>query len=94
VGLFLEAMATRHHPSSAPDGQKRETILAVCHGGIFEVALNHIFNVGPNQPCGADTHNTAITCLQHVSHSGPQRWRLRYHNRVTHLAGVEEGIFV
>jgi probable phosphoglycerate mutase len=102
VGLFLEEMADRHHrqyasASDAADASEPvqdDTVVAVCHGGVVEAALSHVFNIGHSQHNEVWTHNTAITRLQYLSGSTRDKWVLHYHNRVIHLQGVEQEIFV
>lgn len=102
VGLFLEEMADQHHRkyASAPDASgapgpvQGDTIVAVCHGGVLEAALSHVFNTGHSQHSEVWTHNTAITRLEYVSGPARNKWCVHYHNRVTHLLEVESEIFV
>jgi broad specificity phosphatase PhoE len=76
VGLFLEEMVGRH---------RGQTVLVVCHGGVFEAAFGHIFNVGPWQRCEVWVHNTGLTHFELVEHPGREVWRLHSHNRTDHL---------
>jgi broad specificity phosphatase PhoE len=80
VGIFIEQVAAAH---------RQQTVLVVCHGGVVEAAFNHIFNVGPWGRCEVWDHNTAVTYFEYVGHPGRETWRLHYHNRIDHLAGVE-----
>lgn len=80
VGLFIEQIATAH---------RDQTVLVVCHGGVVEAAFDHIFNIGPWRRCEVWDHNTAITHFEMVEHAGREVWRLHYHNRIDHLAGVD-----
>ncbi|MFW6185022.1 MAG: histidine phosphatase family protein [Chloroflexota bacterium] len=81
VGLFIEEMTQRH---------TNEIIVAVCHGGVIEIAFDHIFNVGAFRHCEVHTHNTGVTCLQYVNHPRREAWRLIYHNNIAHLQGLAQ----
>jgi broad specificity phosphatase PhoE len=76
VGLFIEELAERH---------PKETIFAVCHGGVIDAAFDHIFNIGPWRRCEVWNANTGVTYFEHVEHPRRETWRLHYNNRVTHL---------
>ena len=76
VGSFLEEMSGSH---------REQTVLVVCHGGVIEAALQHIFNVGPWQRCEVWSSNTAVTHFQLVEHPDREVWRLHSHNRTDHL---------
>lgn len=80
VGLFVEDLVERH---------RGQTVMVVAHGGVVEGIFNHVFNVGPWQRCEVWDHNTAITHFELVEHPGREVWRLHYHNRVEHLAGLD-----
>lgn len=80
VGLFIEEITAAH---------RGQTVLVVCHGGVVEAAFDHIFNIGPWRRCEVWDHNTAVTHFEFVEHPGREVWRLHYHNRIEHLAGVE-----
>lgn len=79
VGLFVEFAANLH---------RGQTVLVVCHGGVVDACFDHIFNVGPWRRCEVWNHNTALTHFEYVEHPGREVWRLHFHNRVEHLAGV------
>ena len=81
VGAFIESLVSRH---------REETILAICHAGVIEAALDHIYNIGPFRRCEAWTSNTGVTYFEYVAHASRETWRLRYHNRTTHLATLNE----
>ena len=81
VGQFVEDMLERH---------RDQIVLAVCHGGVVEVAFDHIFNVGPWRRCEIWDHNTGITYFEYVEHPKREAWRLHYHNRIDHLREVEK----
>lgn len=77
VGVFIEELAEKHH------GQR---VLVICHGGVIDFALDHIFNIGPWRRCEVWTHNTGITHFVHVEHPGREVWRLLSHDRIDHLS--------
>ena len=76
VGIFLEEIVTKH---------RNETVIVVCHGGVFDIAFDHFFNVGAFRRCEVWTKNTAITHFRLVEHPNREVWRLYSHNRVEHL---------
>ena len=84
VGQFLEHLIERHYQATET-ASKDKTIVAVCHRGVIEAAVNHVFNIGHRQHCEVWSHNTGITRLEYVNHPGRERWRLRYLNRTDHL---------
>lgn len=79
VGAFIEEMIELH---------RDETVVAVCHGGVIEMAFDHIFNVGPWRRCEVWCKNTGVTRYEFVEHPRRESWRLHYHSRVDHLQGV------
>ncbi|MEZ4658302.1 MAG: histidine phosphatase family protein [Caldilineaceae bacterium] len=96
VGLFIEEIVERHYrtPSVVAQGERRESnVVAVCHGGVIEAAFHHIYNIGHRPMCEVWSHNTAVTRFQYVAHPGRESWRMRDHNRIDHLVGVEESAF-
>lgn len=80
VGILLEELIDNHR------GQR---VALVAHGGVVDAAFDHIFNIGPWRRCEVWDHNTAITYFEHVEIAGRETWRLHYHNRVEHLAGLD-----
>jgi probable phosphoglycerate mutase len=76
VGMFIEEVVERH---------LGQVVVAVCHGGVIEVAFDHVFNIGPWRRCQALTSNTGVTCFEYVASPGREAWRLHYHNRLDHL---------
>lgn len=76
VGTFIEEMIERH---------REQSVIAVCHGGVIEIAFDHIFNVGPFRRCEVWCKNTGVTRYEFVEHPGRETWRLHYHSRVDHL---------
>lgn len=80
VGAFVEEMVEQH---------EGEHVLAVCHGGIAEAVLDHLFNVGPWRRTEVWMHNTGILLLEYVAHPLRETWRLHFHNRVDHLSEVD-----
>jgi probable phosphoglycerate mutase len=79
VGLFVEDLVERH---------RGQIVVVVAHGGVVESVFDHIFNVGPWRRCEVWDYNTAVTHFELVEHPGREVWRLHYHNRVDHLAGI------
>jgi 2,3-bisphosphoglycerate-dependent phosphoglycerate mutase len=80
IGAFIEGLIERH---------RRETVIAVCHGGVIELTYDHIFNVGPWRRCEVWTKNTGITRFELVEHPLRETWRLHYHSRAEHLAKLK-----
>jgi probable phosphoglycerate mutase len=81
VGNFIEELGERH---------PQETVLAVCHGGVIEIAFDHVFNVGPWRRCEVWSHNTGVARFELVEHPLREVWRLHYHSRIEHLKDVQE----
>jgi probable phosphoglycerate mutase len=80
VGMFVEDLIERHLD---------QIVVVVAHGGVVEAVFDHVFNIGPWRRCEVWDHNTAITHFEFVEHAGRETWRLHYHNRIEHLAGLE-----
>ncbi|MCL4868878.1 MAG: phosphoglycerate mutase family protein [Anaerolineae bacterium] len=76
VGSFVQDMVNLH---------REDSIIAVCHAGVVEAVLDHIYNTGPYRRCEAWTSNTGVTYIEYVAHAARETWRLRYHNRTNHL---------
>jgi len=85
VGSFVEDMIEKH---------RDEIVVAVCHGGVIELAFDHIFNVGPFRRCEVWCKNTGVTRFEYVEHPRRETWRLHYHSRSDHLAGIESNFEV
>lgn len=83
VGLFIEEMVQRHTD---------EVIVAVCHGGVIEIAFDHVFNVGPFRRCEVWDYNTGLSHFEYVNHPRRETWRLHFHNRIEHLRRLEWGL--
>jgi 2,3-bisphosphoglycerate-dependent phosphoglycerate mutase len=79
VGGFLEELVEKH---------RKETVVAVCHGGVIELTYDHVFNIGPWRRCEVWSKNTGIAHFEYVEHPLRETWRLYYHSRVEHLAGI------
>ena len=79
VGLFLEEIVERH---------RDQTVLVVCHGGVFDCAFDHVFNVGPWRRTEIWTNNTGLSHFEYVAFPNRETWRLHYHNRTEHLHNV------
>jgi len=79
VGAFIEETLERH---------RQQTILVVCHGGVIDLAYDHIFNIGPWRRTEVHVWNTGITHFEYVDHPDREKWRLYFHNRVEHLGDL------
>jgi len=79
IGLFIEEMLERH---------RQQTVVAVCHGGVIELAFDHMFNIGPWRRCEVWSKNTGIARFEYVEHPMRETWRLYYHSRVEHLVDI------
>lgn len=80
VGHFIEELIERH---------RQEVVVAVCHGGVIELAFDHMFNIGPFRRCEVWSKNTSVAHFEYVEHPLRETWRLHYHGRVEHLQGIE-----
>jgi probable phosphoglycerate mutase len=76
VGAFIEELIEKH---------REQTVVVVCHGGVIELAYDHLFNIGPWRRAEVLTQNTGITHFELVEHPNREMWRLYYHSRVEHL---------
>jgi probable phosphoglycerate mutase len=76
VGNFIEELISLYRGSR---------IAAVCHGGVIEIAFDHVFNVGPWRRCEVWSNNTGVTHFELVEHPLRETWRLHYHSRTDHL---------
>lgn len=76
VGLFVEELVNLH---------PEKTIIAVCHGGVIDMAFDHVFDTGAWRRCEVFSYNTGVSHFQYVAHPKRETWRLHYHNRVDHL---------
>ena len=85
VGSFIENMIELH---------RDQIVVAVCHGGVIELALDHIFNVGPFRRCEVWCKNTGVTRFEYVEHPRREMWRLHYHSRSDHLVNIESNFEV
>jgi len=81
VGNFIEELIGKH---------REQTVMAVCHGGVIEIAHDHVFNVGPWRRCEVWSHNTGITRFELVEHPLRETWRLHYHSRTEHLQSIRQ----
>lgn len=79
IGHFIEELVEKH---------RGQTVVAVCHGGVIELALDHIFNVGPFRRCEVWSKNSSLTHFEYVEHPLRETWRLHYQGRVDHLYGI------
>jgi probable phosphoglycerate mutase len=80
VGHFLEDLIEKYH---------KQVVLAVCHGGVIELAFDHVFNIGPFRRCEVWCKNTSVTYFEYVEHPLREAWRLHYHGRVEHLQNID-----
>ncbi len=80
VGLLVEELVNKH---------QNEVVMIVCHGGVVEAVFDHIFNIGPWRRCEVWDHNTGVSHFEYVAHPNRETWRLHFHNRQEHLAGIE-----
>ncbi len=80
VGVFVEELVTKH---------QNEVVIVVCHGGVVEAVFDHIFNIGPWRRCEVWDRNTGLSHFEYVAHPNRETWRLHFHNRQEHLAGLE-----
>lgn len=83
VGAFIENMIEKH---------REQTVVAVCHGGVIELAMDHIFNVGPFRRTEVWCKNTGVTRFEYVEHPHRELWRLHYHSRSDHLINIESAV--
>lgn len=81
VGQFIEELIEKH---------RDETVVAVCHGGVIELTYDHVFNIGPFRRCEVWSKNTGIALFQYIEHPGRELWRLHFHSRIEHLAGLRQ----
>lgn len=91
VGSLIEELTARHRGGNRGEnhGENRgENVLVVCHGGVIDLAFDHIFNIGPWRRCEIWTSNTGVAHFEHVEHPGRETWRLHYHSRVEHLREI------
>ncbi|MCP4359690.1 MAG: histidine phosphatase family protein [Chloroflexi bacterium] len=76
VGHFIEELIEKH---------REQIVVAVCHGGVIELAFDHMFNIGPFRRCEVWSKNTGIAHFEYVEHPSRETWRLHYHGCVEHL---------
>lgn len=79
VGTFIEEMVRKH------EGQE---VVVVCHGGVIDVAFDHIFDTGMWRRCEVWTKNTGVTCFEFINHPNRELWRLHFFNRIEHLQNI------
>lgn len=93
VGNFVEEIVQRYRGDgdliAEGDNDRKQVIVAVCHGGVIESAFDHIFNVGPWRRCEVWDHNTGVSHFEYMDHPERETWRLHYHNRINHLRAFE-----
>ncbi|MEM7336064.1 MAG: histidine phosphatase family protein [Chloroflexota bacterium] len=76
IGLFIDELIQKH---------QEKTILAVCHGGVINAAVDHIFNIGPYRRCDVRGQHTSATYFQHLGKLTREPWRLHYLGQTNHL---------
>lgn len=76
VGMFIEGLLANH---------PNQVVIVVCHGGVIDVAFDHIFDTGFWRRCEVWSPNTAVTCFEHVAHPKREAWRLYFANATEHL---------
>ena len=81
IGHFIEELIQKH---------REQTVVAVCHGGVIELAFDHMFNVGPWRRCEVWNKNTGITHFEFVEHPLRETWRLYYQSKVEHLIDLPQ----
>ena len=79
VGSFVEEIVSRH---------RDETVVAVTHGGVMEMVIDHVFNIGAWRRCEVLTRNTGVSHLEYIAHPNREIWRMHFHNRVDHLSEI------
>lgn len=79
IGEFLEEIAQKH---------ESETVVAVCHGGVIEMAFDHMFNIGPWRRAEVYSKNTGVSRFAYLHESNRELWRIYYHSRVDHLVDI------
>lgn len=79
VGMFLHELLDKH---------RDDVIFVVCHGFVIDMFFDMAYNVGPYRHCEVWTSNTGIVHFEYGEHSGRERWRVHYQNRVEHLQGI------
>ena len=85
IGMFIEDIVELH---------REQVVLVVCHGGVIDVAFDHIFDTGVWRRCEVWTKNTAVTCFEYVAHPNRETWRLHFHNRAEHFQFVRPELWV
>lgn len=82
VGMLIEEWVERH---------QGQTIIAVCHWGIINAALEVVMNIGSWRRCKIRHDYTSVTHLEYEGESDScEPWMLYYMGRREHLIGVDE----
>ena len=81
VSMFIEEICHKH---------AEKTVLVICHGGVIEATIAHIFNLGAWQNCDMRCDNTSITHFEYTQNQPRKPWRLYYHNRIEHLHEINK----
>ncbi len=80
IGHFIEELLEKY---------RKQTVVAICHGGVIELTYDHLFNIGPFRRCEVWSQNTGVAHFEYVEHPNRELWRLYYHSRVEHLIGIK-----
>jgi len=83
VGAVLTHLTTMYRGRS---------VVAVCHGGVIDVAFLHFFGLPPDAPRPVDfrTHHISLTHWEEYRRfDGTDRWRLRSYNDAMHLRDLD-----
>jgi broad specificity phosphatase PhoE len=79
VGRFLSEITDRY-------GETQQRVLAVCHGGVINAAMDILFGTGPWRRAEMWVYNTAITHWEYdPTHGRRESWRLHGFNMAYHL---------
>lgn len=80
VAAFLEEMIEIH---------PKQTVMAVCHGGVMDAVFDYCFGIGPWRRCEINTYNTGVSHFEYIALAGRETWRLYQHNSIEHLRAAE-----
>ena len=67
VAQFVADIVANHQ------GQR---VIVVCHGGVINAMLDHIFNIGPQRFCDARPVKASLTHLEYAGQPGREPWLL------------------
>ena len=83
VGAFVEDVVSNY---------RDKTVMVVCHGGVIEAIIDHVFNIGPWRGCEVWISNTGISHLEFTGPPARQKWIIHYVNRLDHLGQTPSDI--